>query len=212
MRRLFHTALALLVCIAVPSCSLVGAGLRKLPWKKRKKPPVAKDNTTHIIGFVEMVNPEQKFVLIRTQTRIAISAGQEISAMDGLGGAARLKVTPEKKQDFLTADIVSGSPRVGNIVMFKPVAQTTPVVPGPQPVPNPPPLAPLPLDPPTGPPMQPPPLTPVSPSEFTRSGSQHPPSVSPIPPQPIPSQPMPATSPEATVPAPATPQLPPVVR
>lgn len=206
MRRLFFAAPALLVCLTLPSCSLVRAGLRKIPWKKKKAAEDAKDNdTTRVIGVIEMVNPEQKFVLIRTQMRIAISPGQELSAMDGAGGFARLKVTPEKKQDFLTADIVDGNPRSGNIVTLKPVANpAVPAIPGQPPGPPPPPVSPPPPD----LPVQPPPITPVLPSEFTRPGVPGQSST----PSPIPPQPVPAASSGSAVPEPGQIQLPPVVR
>lgn len=205
MRRLFYAALALIACLSLPSCSLIGAGLRKIPWKKKKAPADSKDNNfTQVIGVVEMVNPEQKFVLIRTQTRMTISAGQELSAMDGFGGFARLKVTPEKKQDFLTADIVDGNPRAGNVVMFKPNMKTVPpATPNQPPGPNSPPFSPPPEL-----PVQPMPLTPVSPSEFTRPGA----ATVPATPSPIPPQPVPAPNSGANVPEPGQIQLPPIVR
>lgn len=201
MRRLLHIALALMVCFALPSCSMIGKGLRKLHWKKKKKADAAQnEEATRVIGVVEMVNPEQHFVLIRTQGRIAIIAGVEITAMDASGTNSKLKVTPEKKQDFLTADIVDGNPRVGNIVVFKADKNVVPPATPSQPaVPDPP----LPFQP-VEPPVQPIPLTPVSPSEFTRPGVSTP---SPIPPQPVP----PANT-GATIPVPGQIQLPPVVR
>ena len=37
MLHLLRISLTLCLCVAVPSCGLVGKGLRKLPWKKKKK-------------------------------------------------------------------------------------------------------------------------------------------------------------------------------
>jgi hypothetical protein len=76
MRRLFHAALALMLCLALPSCSLIGAGVRALRSKKKPE-PARDDNTVHMIGVVELVNPEQKFVLIRTHGRLSIAADIE---------------------------------------------------------------------------------------------------------------------------------------
>ena len=191
-----------MICLVQPSCSLVGKGLRKLPWKKKKPAAAQNENVTRIIGTIEMVNPEQRFVLIRAQGRLSIPAGQEITAMDGSGALARLKVSPEKKQDFLTADIVDGNPRAGNVVVFKadktalppadPNQHVLPILPSPSP--------------PVDPPLQPMPLTPVAPSEFTRSIGNVPATPSPIPPQPVPA------NPGETIPVPGQIQLPPVVR
>jgi hypothetical protein len=201
MRRLFHAALALMTCLALPSCSLIGAGVRA--FRSKKKPEAARDdNTVHMIGVVELVNPEQRFVLIRTHGKLSIAAGQEITAMDAGGTTTKLKVSPEKKQDFLIADIVDGNPRAGNLVVFKPVKAAAPPASPSQPVgPGPPPVL---------PPFEPPlPLTPPAPvtvGEFTKPGSAVP-SPSPIPPQPVPS-----ANPDATIPVPGQIQLPPVVR
>jgi hypothetical protein len=201
MRRLFHAALALMLCLALPSCSLIGAGVRALRSKKKPE-PARDDNTVHMIGVIELVNPEQKFVLIRTHGRLSIPAGREITAMDAGGATTKLKVSPEKKQDFLIADIVDGNPRVGNLVVFKPVKPAVPPASPGQPVgPGPPPVLP-----PFEPPLSSPPPGPVTASEFTRTGGNVP-SASPIPPQPVP-----AANPEATVPEPGQIQLPPVVR
>lgn len=188
-----------MVCLALPSCSIIGKGLRKLPWKKKKKEDAAqKEEVTRVIGVIEMVNPEQRFVLVRTQGKITVPPGQEITAMDATGTTTKLKVSPEKKQDFLIADIVDGSPRVGNVVLFKA---------SPKPTTQPDPLQP-PLAPPSDPNVQPMPLTPVAPSEFTKTGGQVPPTPSPIPPQPVPS----ASPPGTTIPEPGQVQLPPIVR
>lgn len=198
MRRLSHAALALMICLGLASCSLVGAGLRKLRSKKKKPEAEQKDNTVHVIGVIELVNPEQRFVLIRMHGKLAIPAGREITAMDAGGAQTKLKVSPEKKQDFLIADIVDGNPRAGNLVVFKPdKAAVTPAGPDMPPGPNPP-------SPP--PPFEPPfPTTPpaaVAPGEFTRPVIDGP---SPIPPQPVPSG-------VPGAPLPGRIELPPVVR
>ncbi len=196
-----------MVCLPLTSCSMMGKGLGKLPWlKKKKDEPVQTDEGARLIGVVEMVNPEQRFVLVRTQGKILIPAGQELTAMDASGTTTKLKVSPEKKQDFLIADIVDGNPRAGNVVVFKldrtalPPADpnTPPLGPGPGPAPGPPP---------SDPNVQPPPITPVTASEFTRPGAEPPLTRSPIPPQPVP-----AAESNATIPVPGQIQLPPVVR
>lgn len=205
MNHLLRAALALCLCFAVPSCGLVGRALHKLPWKKKKKAAEKKEEAVRVIGVVEMVNPDQKFVLIRTRGKLLVNPGVEIYAMDGTGGQSKLKVSPEKKQDFLIADVVDGTPHIGNVVLFKPDKSAVPP-------------AALPGDPATGPgpppdqpppdlPVQPPPIGPVNPDEFTRPQNFTPAQPSPIPPQPVPGQPG-----SEAIPVPGQVQLPPVVR
>ncbi|MBX7209882.1 MAG: hypothetical protein K1X78_16315 [Verrucomicrobiaceae bacterium] len=214
MRWLAHITLALLACLAVPSCGLVGKGLNKMPWNKKKKNEAAKpDDGPHVIGTVELVNPEQRFVLIRTEAKVAMPAGQELTVLDATGARSKVKVTPEKKLDFLTADIVEGTPRVGGVAYFQldrkavpPADPNKPVTPSSPPPP--PPVTPL------APPDQPPPITPVSSSEFLKPEASLPVppppvprSASPIPPQRVPSPPA-----GSGIPVPGQIELPPVVR
>lgn len=91
-----------LVCL-LPSC------------KSAKEPK--KDPKVTLIGIVEMVNPEQNYVLIRCEQLLAIGPGTELTALDATGSISKLKLTPERKGRYLTADIVSGHPRVMNLVM-----------------------------------------------------------------------------------------------
>lgn len=208
MSRLLRVLLAISLCFAVPSCSLIGKGLRKLPWKKKKKDTEKKDDAMKIIGVVELVNPDQHFVLIRTQGKLLLNPGLVIYAMDGAGGQSKLKVSPEKKQDFLIADIVDGSPRMGNVVLFKPDKSAVPPPADPnQPVvgPGPPPNQPPPPD----LPVQPPPISPVNANEFTRPGMNP---AAPAQPSPIPQQPVPGAPGSDTIPVPGQVQLPPVIR
>lgn len=208
MSRLLRALLAISLCLAVPSCALIGKGLSKLPWKKKKKDTEKKDDAIKIIGVVELVNPDQHFVLIRTQGKLLLNPGLVIYAMDGTGGQSKLKVSPEKKQDFLIADIVDGSPRMGNVVLFKPDKSAVPPPADPnQPVvgPGPPPNQPPPPD----LPVQPPPITPVNANEFTRPGMNP---TTPAQPSPIPPQPVPGAPGSDAIPAPGQVQLPPVIR
>lgn len=81
------------------------------------------EGPTYLIGLVELVNPEQHFVLIRTEGAVKIPPGDQIITIDATGTQAKLKVTPERKQNFLTADITEGQPRVGNLVIHRPGQQ-----------------------------------------------------------------------------------------
>lgn len=188
---------------------MVGKGMSNMPWKKKKKPEAVKiEDTPHIIGTVEMVNPEQRFVLVRTQGKIAMSAGQELTVVDSSGVESKIKVSPERKLDFLTADIVSGNPKAGGMVFFKYDKKALPPSdPNPPPTPPPPSITPAPS------PDQPPP-SPVSSSEFLKPGANLP--VPPPPPprssSPIPPQRVPQPATGSAIPEPGQIQLPPVVR
>lgn len=95
------------------------------------------EGPTYLIGLVDLVNPDQQFVLIRTEGAVKIPPGDQIITLDATGAQAKLKVTPEKKQNFLTADIIEGRPRVGNLVIHRPGQQAAkpapPVPPAPEP-------------------------------------------------------------------------------
>lgn len=217
MRPLIHIATVVVLCLAVPSCAMIKKAIPKWPRKKDKDKKEAPDTAAHVIGAVEMVNPEQHFVLIRTQAGVALPAGTELTAMDSAGAISKLKLAPEKKGDFLTADIVSGNPRAGTVVFYRLYNAGQPNLPpnmpgnAPAQVPAQNPSAPpvMPLQPLPQQQTQPPPLTPVSPTEFLKPGSNLP---VPPPPQsssPIPQQPRSSGS---TVPAPGQIDLPPVIR
>lgn len=81
------------------------------------------EGPTYLIGLVELVNPEQRFVLVRTEGAVKIPLGDQIITLDATGAQAKLKVTPERKQNFLTADIIEGQPKVGNLVIHRPGQQ-----------------------------------------------------------------------------------------
>jgi hypothetical protein len=101
--------------------------------EKAKKDPVA-------VGIVEFVNPEQKFVLIKMQSREPMPPGQILTALDATGSLSELSVSPERKGTHLTADIKSGLPRAGNLVIYRPSGATPtqlqPLSPAPVPAPT----------------------------------------------------------------------------
>lgn len=183
MSPISRTLFAATLCLALVSCGLVKR------FGKKKEADKPEKSESQVIGVIEMVNPEQRFVLIRTESRMTVAAGQEITAVDSAGVESKLKVTPEKKQHYLTADVLEGNPKTGHLVIHRrPVGAeipTTPVTPPVQPSPSD--LVPLPAV-----PDQPPPL---------------PQSLQPISASPIPAQPQPPAADEPSVSA-----LPPVVR
>ncbi len=111
----FHFKMRSLVvlCLLLP---LAGCGLMK------KKPPMPRDNRTgqaKLVGVIEMVNPEQNYVLIHCDTRPTLEAGTQLIGLDSAGQKSKLLVTPERKGNYLTADIQEGAPIVGSLVLQK---------------------------------------------------------------------------------------------
>ena len=81
-----------------------------------------KDNRTgqaQLIGVIEMVNPEQNYVLINCSQRRNLPPGTELIALDSAGAKSKLLVTPEKKENYITADIKEGHPTVSSLVLQK---------------------------------------------------------------------------------------------
>jgi hypothetical protein len=133
-----------------------------------------------LIGTIELVNPEQNYVLINCEQRLNIPAGTEIVSQNADGTKAKLRVTPERKGNYITADIKEGMPQARDLVLYQinPGVLPTPTV--------------TPSETVTGPPVQ---LTPVMQADV-------------IPPLDAPFQQMappqaPVTSPPAPMPQPA---------
>lgn len=118
--------LALLACMVCDS----GCGLLKkqLLWRKRSPVPADK-NLDVLIGIVESVNPEQKFVVVRTNLRLTLGAGTRLEARSASGAKSTLVVTPERKMNFLSADIAEGLPSVGDVVVLPAHAAVPPAAP-----------------------------------------------------------------------------------
>jgi hypothetical protein len=113
--------IGLLVCVVMASGCVQ---LRQL--LSRKKDPVVKDSSAEtFIGVIESVNPEQKFVLVRMDVRMVVAPGTKLESRSVNGGKARLVVTPERKMNFLSADIDEGSPAAGDGV-FLPAGSVPP--------------------------------------------------------------------------------------
>ena len=133
MRFIFGIVPALLLALFV-SIGASGCASAKKKANAKPKPEVAQ---SEVIGVIEMVNPEQNYVLVRCDRLAAFSAGTELFSVDALGAESKLVVTPEKKGYYLTADIKSGSPVVANAVVRRhtvapaltPTPASTPVVP-----------------------------------------------------------------------------------
>ncbi len=78
------------------------------------------DGPGYLVGIVEFVNPDQRFVLIKTQGAALVPSGASLTALDATGALSEIVVSPERKGAHLTADIKSGNPRAGNLVVYQP--------------------------------------------------------------------------------------------
>lgn len=131
--------------LLLPAFLLTACGTsQRLAKKTEESAPAGPKNT--LIGIVEMVNPEQKYVLIRCEQLPKLEAGAELIALDATGTETKLKLTPERKGRYLTADIVEGQPRVMNLVLLRTGGSPTPAqAPETTPTPAAPELQPIPL-------------------------------------------------------------------
>ena len=80
------------------------------------KPAVPQPGSASI-GTVHMVDHTHDFLLIRSSRNTSIQYGAPLISQSPDGKqSAELKLSPERKGAFLVADIVKGSPDVGDIV------------------------------------------------------------------------------------------------
>lgn len=113
MKFLRH--LCLLLLLGLSSCTYFAnkfASSKKLPEDKRV-------GEAKVIGVIELVNPEQNYVLINCEHRVDIAAGTEIISQGINGTDAKLKVTPERKGNYITADITQGMPQLRDLVVYQ---------------------------------------------------------------------------------------------
>lgn len=107
LRRL----ILLLLLPAAVSCSSLRFGKRK---SQDKTPPA--EPAEVFVGTIELVNPEQDFVLIRCEVVPFLPDTAELIAVAADGGESRLVLAPERKGRHLTADIREGRPQVHALV------------------------------------------------------------------------------------------------
>lgn len=162
--------------LLLPAFLLTACGTSQRPAKKTEESTLTGPKNT-LIGIVEMVNPEQKYVLIRCEQQPKLNPGADLIALDATGTEAKLKLTPERKGLYLTADIVEGHPRVMNLVLQRTGGTSAPAqAPAPATTPTAPELQPIPLIPETDPhallqPVLPdqPPMQPINPTSSVPS-------------------------------------------
>lgn len=86
-------------------------------FKKKKGDAEEESAVMRAIGTVEMVNPQAGFVIVHTLSNVPVAPGTELTAVNTSGVSGKLRVSPEHKTIFITADIVSGSPSKGDTVL-----------------------------------------------------------------------------------------------
>lgn len=115
--------LAILVVSAgiVVSCRSL-PGLKKKQDEQTEAAPAeaAAAPMTLPVGSVHLVDPSGGFVLIRSSRGLALEPGTTLDLLgDGGDPVGQVRVSPARKGPFLTADIVSGTPRVGQRVTLE---------------------------------------------------------------------------------------------
>lgn len=127
--------LLLLLPLLLPSTGCVAIGNLLRP--KPKPAETSSENAPATpVGIIELVNPDAQFVIVHLNANAPLPAGTELTSLNATGQPAKLKVTPERKNIFITADIVSGSPQKGDSVLrgnvpTTPAAAPATVGPGP---------------------------------------------------------------------------------
>lgn len=120
------TVMKTLTALVIATALVVGCASKK----EEAKPGPTGQAT--LIGMIEMVNPEQNYVLIRCEPMPVLDAGAELIALSANGSRAKLVLSPERKGHYLTADIKEGRPEVSNLVLVQhtPAAEpSTPTAP-----------------------------------------------------------------------------------
>lgn len=84
------------------------------PNKSPKKPRKATQPIW--MGTVSLVNLEHSYALIDSNTLYAAIPGKSIFAVSPTRETARMRISAEKNPPFFIADIISGTPEVGNRV------------------------------------------------------------------------------------------------
>ncbi len=81
--------------------------------------PSATPRVTHfMVGEIAVVNETERFVLVDLGAHLYVPPpGELLQTTDATGTTAHLKASPEQKRPFIAADIVDGTPKVGDEVL-----------------------------------------------------------------------------------------------
>lgn len=131
-----HLRLLLILTLLLPltGCVAIGNLLRRKPKDTDAKPEATQPVQ---IGVVELVNPDASFVIVHLNANSPVPEGTELTTISATGQTAKLKVTPERKNIFITADITTGTPQKGDMVLRGNVTATGAAAPASGPLPAP---------------------------------------------------------------------------
>ncbi len=116
-----------LLCLCLLACLLPHCASKDPSTTPIKGTENSADGPGYLVGIIEFVNPDQRFVLVKTQGAATIPSGAKLTALDATGALSEIVVSPERKGSHLTADIVSGNPRAGNLVVYQPNKGAAPI-------------------------------------------------------------------------------------
>lgn len=117
------------VLLGLAGCTYLKGKTAGWMLASKKLPADNRMGEAKVVGVVELVNPEQNYVLINCEQRLNIPAGTEIVAQGSDGTKTKLKVTPERKGNYITADILEGTPQMRDIVLYRVTAADLPTPP-----------------------------------------------------------------------------------
>ncbi len=100
----------------------------------KKKKTAEPTGQATLIGMIEMVNPEQNYVLIRCEQMPNLGTGTELISVSADGKKTKLRLSPERKGHYITADIKEGRPTINSLVLL-PAGVVLPPAPPPPPAP-----------------------------------------------------------------------------
>jgi hypothetical protein len=114
------SSLLVLALVLVPGCG--GSASRRSEGKHKQTPETQNGAKTTPswqgrLGRIVLVNTALDFALVDIGTSPAPEAGTRLKAYDGSDLSAELSVSAHQQRPFLIADILSGSPRVSDMVV-----------------------------------------------------------------------------------------------
>lgn len=111
--------ICVLPLLGLSACTYLAGKLGGLHPSSKKLQTDSRIREAKVIGVIELVNPEQNYVLINCEQRLNIPVGTEIVSQGVGDSRAKLKVTPERKGNYITADITEGMPQLRDLVLYK---------------------------------------------------------------------------------------------
>jgi hypothetical protein len=131
MPRLCVALLLTSLAVFSSGCGLAKRGLASIGSKRSDRDDEERKNIARetVVGVIESVNPEQRFVLVRMEQGIAVNAGTRLETRSPNGLLSKLVAGPERKLNFLAADIVEGMPHAGDVVVVVPTGVPQPGAP-----------------------------------------------------------------------------------